>query len=54
MKHYDIYVNGVIVKSYFHDTQVMAWCYINNFVNKSYTRHFLDPRVEIKVVENDS
>ncbi len=48
MKHYEIWLNNTLVKSYPYKAQAVMWCFLNKYVNHWRRTYFLDPRVEIK------
>ena len=58
MKNYEIWLtssNGdskSLVKRYPFEIQAVIWCFMNKFINSGSGYYFLDPRVEIKEVNN--
>lgn len=60
MKNYEIWLtssNGdskSLVKRYPFEIQAVIWCFMNKFINSGSGYYFLDPRVEIKEVNNDN
>ncbi len=36
VKHYEIWLNNVLVKSYPFKAQAVMWCFLNKFVNSRY------------------
>lgn len=49
---YQVLVNNTVVKAYPYKTQAVTYCFLNGYVSSGYDWYFLNPKVEIRKVEN--